>query len=192
MIIITYKFTGLTPLLMDNIESLAKDIPTVKLGTQPNKGDLEKIASAKAYINDDGEHYLKSDALRSSLLTGCKGQKFPGSRMSPANIFKSLIYPAEEHAILLDPQGNPITEHAVQIDSAVNGKARVLAVRARVDEWHTVVPFEIDDEWAPPNFEQFLDNVLLIWNRAGRSAGVGAWRPENCGRFGRYEVERLD
>jgi len=194
-----YKFTGLSPLLMANINSISgiaeQNIPLPKLGTAPNKGDYEKIATEMAYRNADGTYYLPAQAFRTSLLSGCVGQKFPGTRVGPANMFKSLIFPAEERAALTDANGNPITSHEMQIDSGVNGtgknKKRIIVIRARVNEWQAIVPFEIDEEYAPPNFDEFMLVMLSIWNRAGRSAGVGAWRPECSGPFGRYSVEQV-
>ena len=194
-----YKFTGLSPLLMSDINSIQRiadqKIPPPKLGTVPNKGDYEKIAEAMAYKNDDGTYYMPTQAFRTSLLSGCVGQKFPGTRMGPANMFKSLIFPAEERAALTDFNDDLITTHKMQIDSGVNGtgknKKRIIVIRARIDEWQAVVPFEIDDEFAPANFDEFMLIMLGIWNRAGRSAGVGAWRPECSGPFGRYSVEQV-
>lgn len=190
----TYRFTGLTSLLMANIESVGRGLPLMKLGTKPNDGDIEKIAEGMTYKDEDG-YYLPAGAFRSSLLVGTAGQKFPGSRQSPATIFKTLIFPAELKARLTLRDGSPIEKHEVQIDSAVNGqgkkKQRVIAVRARIPEWATTIPFEIDEEFAPANFQEFLAKVLDIWNRAGRVAGVGAWRPENSGRHGKYMVEAV-
>lgn len=188
-----FRFTGLTPLLMSNIESVNRDAPTLKLGTKPNKGDIEKIAEAATYRDTDGSLYLPTQALRSSLLDGCSGQKVAGTRIGPRKIFQGVLFCSEDRATLLNPKSKPITEYEIQIDSGVNkaNKARIIVVRPRIDEWHVDVPFEIDDEFAPTNFEQFLDTVLSIWNRAGRAVGAGAWRPQNSGRFGRYSVEMV-
>ena len=188
-----YKFTGISPLLMSNIESVNRELPQLKLGTQPNKGDVEKIAEGMTYRNEDGTLYIPTQALRSSLLTGCSGMKFPGSRQSPKTIFQALVFPAEEKAALLNGDGKAAKKWEIQVDSGVNkaSKSRIIVVRPRIEPWSSVVPFEIDEEFAPSNFDQFMDNLLRIWNRAGRAAGVGAWRPEKAGRFGRYQVEMV-
>lgn len=188
-----FRFTGLSPLLMSNIESVNRDLPVLKLGVKPGKGDIETIAEGMTYRDDDGTYYLPTQALRSSLLKGSVGTKFPGSRMSPKNIFKGVVFAAEERATILDKKGYPVLKHVAQIDSAVNKstKARIIVVRPRIDEWMLEVPIEIDEEFAPGNFDTFMESLLLVWNRAGRSAGVGAWRPENEGRFGRYSVEMI-
>lgn len=196
-----YKFTSITPLLMANIESVNRDLPTLKLGTKPNKGDIEKIADGMTYRDAEwgckkwakAGYYLPTEAFRSSLLSGCKGNKFAGRREGAGTTIKPLIFPAEARCSLLDSDGKPVETHTPQIDSAVNGnnKARIIVVRPRIDTWQTVVPFEIDDEFAPSNYEQFMELLLTFWNRAGRVAGVGAWRPEKNGRFGKYSVEMV-
>lgn len=185
-----YKITGLTPLLMANIESVNRPIPQLKLGTKPNEGDVEKIAEAMTYRDADGNLCMPCQSIRSSLLTGSSGTKFAGSRQSPKTIFSATVFPAEDRATLLDKKGKPIKDFEIQIDSGVNraSKSRIIVVRPRIPAWHMLVPFEIDDEFAPSNFDQFLDELLRVWNRAGRMAGIGAWRPEKQGRHGRYEV----
>lgn len=188
-----YKFTGISPLLMSNIESVNRDLPQLKLGTKPNDGDVEKIAEGMTYRDSDGNLYMPTQALRSSLLTGCAGTKFPGSRQSPKTIFQALVFPAEERATVLNGDGKPASKFQVQIDSGVNksSKSRIIVVRPRIEPWSLTVPFEIDDDFAPSNFDQFMEALLTIWNRAGRTAGIGAWRPEKQGRFGRYQVEMV-
>jgi hypothetical protein len=190
MRILTYRFNGLSPLLMANIESIGRGLPSVKLGTKPNEGDLDKIAEGMTYRDDDGNLVMPTQAFRSSLLTGCAGQKFAGSKQGPKAILQALLFPVERYAVLTDANGEPLHEIETQVDSAVNRKekSRVIAVRARIMTWQTVIPFELDEEFAPKNTDEFLEATLKIWNRAGRMAGVGAWRPEKQGRYGKYQV----
>jgi len=188
-----FKFTGLSPLLMANIESVNRDLPVLKLGTKPNSGDIEKIAEGMTYRDENGHLYLPTQAFQSSLLNGSAGTKFPGSRQSPRTIFQAIVFPSEPRAKLIDSNGEFITDFEIQVDSGVNtvGKksSRIIVVRPRINEWGCLIPFEIDDEFAPSNFEEFLSALITIWNRSGRMAGVGAWRPEKRGPHGKYRVE---
>lgn len=188
-----YRFTGISPLLMANINSVNLKLPKLKLGTKPNSGDVNKIAEGNLYKNDDGSYYMPCEALRLSLFKGCSGQKFAGDRRGPATIFQGLLFPAEDRANLIHADGKPIKKHVPQIDSGVNKatKARIIVVRPRIEEWQMDVPFQIDDEFAPENYEEFKAALLALWNRAGRAVGIGAWRPENKGRYGRYSVEQV-
>jgi len=186
-----FKFTGLTPLLMSDIESVNRKLPQLKLGTTPNEGDIEKIAEGLTYREKDGTLYVKSDALRSSLLAGCSGQKLPGSRGSPRKLFQAVIFTAEDHIPILDAKGKPVKTWEIQVDSGVSKatKSRVIVVRPRIPVWNLRAAFEFDREFAPANYDEFLAVVTQIWNRAGRAIGIGAWRPQCSGKFGRYSVE---
>ena len=188
-----YRFKGISPLLMANINSVNLKLPKLKLGTKPNAGDVKKIAEGNLYKNDDGTYYMPCEALRLSLFKGCSGQKMAGDRRGPATIFQGLLFPAEDRANLVNAKGKPIKKHVPQIDSGVNkaNKARIIVVRPRIEEWQMDVPFQIDDEFAPENYEEFKEILLALWNRAGRAVGIGAWRPENKGRYGRYSVEQI-
>ena len=75
-----YRFTGISPLLMANINSVNLNLPKIKLGTKPNSGDVKKIAEGNLYKNDDGSYYMPCEALRLSLFKGCSGQKMAGDR----------------------------------------------------------------------------------------------------------------
>lgn len=188
-----FKFTGLTPLLMSDIESVNRKLPQLKLGTAPNEGDIEKIAAGLVYREPDGSLYVKSAALRSSLFEGCSGQKFAGKRGSPRKIFQAVIFTAEDHIPVLDAKGKPVKTWEIQVDSGVSKatKARVIVVRPRIPVWNLKAAFEFDREFAPSNYDEFLRAVTEIWNRAGRAVGIGAWRPQCSGKFGRYSVEMV-
>jgi hypothetical protein len=178
---------------MSDIESVNRNLPRLKLGTQPNDGDIAKIVEGLTYREPDGTLYVKSAALRSSLLKGCTGQKIPGSRGSPARLFQAVIFTAEDHIPILDAKGKPVKTWETQIDSGVAKatKQRVIVARPRIPVWNLRAAFEFDREFAPANYQEFLQIVTTIWNRAGRAIGIGAWRPECAGKFGRYSVEMV-
>ena len=102
-----------------------------------------------------------------------------------------MIFTAEDRIPVLDQDGNPVKTWEVQIDSGVSKstKARVIVVRPRIPIWNLRGAFEFDRDFAPKNYDEFLEVVTSIWNRAGRAVGIGAWRPQCAGKFGRYSVE---
>ena len=64
-------------------------------------------------------------------------------------------------------------------------RARVLRTRARFDEWAATIRVDTDPELV--DREQ-----LLTWlDIGGRRIGVGNWRPEKSGQFGRFEVKNI-
>jgi hypothetical protein len=178
---------------MSNIESLGRNLPKVTVGKQPNAGDIETIAEGMTYRENwpKGNLVFLAGAFRSSLITGCKGQKF--GRGSPAGLFKAIIQAAEDTAPLTDKHGKALKAIKSHMTTGVSKatKSRVLVIRALVEPWQAIVPFEFDDEFAPPNRDEFYGAVLKIWQRAGRMTGIGAWRPESGGKFGKYEVAEV-
>lgn len=61
----------------------------------------------------------------------------------------------------------------------------VLRTRARFDDWAATIRVDVDPELV--DREQ-----LLTWlDIGGRRLGVGSWRPEKSGQFGRFEVENI-
>ena len=60
---------------------------------------------------------------------------------------------------------------------------RVLRTRAKFDEWSCVFTLDCDDEIVDKDqLERWLDI-------AGRRIGLGDWRPEKSGTYGRFEFE---
>ena len=65
-------------------------------------------------------------------------------------------------------------------------QARVLRTRARFDRW--AATFRVDTDPELVDREQ-----LLVWlDIGGRRLGVGDWRPQKSGPYGRFEVESIE
>ncbi|MGR3912933.1 MAG: hypothetical protein OD918_00145 [Gammaproteobacteria bacterium] len=61
-------------------------------------------------------------------------------------------------------------------------RARILRTRAKFDEWSAVVMIDADDELIDrEKLERWLDI-------GARRIGLGDWRPEKSGSYGRFEV----
>ena len=61
-----------------------------------------------------------------------------------------------------------------------------MRARPRFNEWACMVAFEIDQDFVS------TEVVLELFNRAGKVAGVGDFRPGKQGIYGRYKVELVD
>jgi len=51
------------------------------------------------------------------------------------------------------------------------------------EEWSIRIPLQVDEG------NLSLQNVIDLITRAGFSVGIGEWRPEKGGEFGRFEVD---
>lgn len=94
--------------------------------------------------------------------------------------------------LVVDPVILPITKEEVAMDRIYansDGKRgsgkRVWRNFPKIEEWEADVPFQvIADEIAEDVFEQHLQ-------QAGAFVGIGRFRPQNGGFYGRFRVEKI-
>jgi hypothetical protein len=67
-------------------------------------------------------------------------------------------------------------------DGVRGGKTRVMRCFPRIDEWEGQVPFHIFDDTIPQEVFEFH------LSEAGKFIGIGRFRPENGGFYGRWQV----
>ena len=65
-------------------------------------------------------------------------------------------------------------------------RGRILRTRAKFDEWSCTFVVEVDDELID---QPLLQNFLDI---GGRRVGIGDWRPQTSGMYGRFEVSSIE
>jgi len=72
----------------------------------------------------------------------------------------------------------------IEVDSrpAVVQRARIMRHRARLENWTLSFAVEVEEDILP------LDQVHEILNDAGKRAGLGDYRVEKGGPFGRFQV----
>lgn len=127
--------------------------------------------------------YMPSDHIRMSLIGagGYVKSKVGNARKSMKNVVAAMFTVIPEKIVI--PEFDEIDKR-----SAVNKnvKARVMVVRPK---WNKLeVSFEIlidDDTITKETVEQLLDY-------SGRYVGIGSYRPEHTGSFGRYEIKKLE
>ena len=59
-----------------------------------------------------------------------------------------------------------------------------LRYRAQFNEWYMEMILEFND-----GGEYTLDQIINVINAGGFGVGIGEWRPEKDGNFGRYHIE---
>lgn len=182
MAIAVHKFrvVGISALLMNN--------PMAMGGGGEKKMGAKKIpspdeeAAAKVYRLDDGQLYLPSICFRSSLLRGCTGKRI--GKVGAAGQVAAGVFNVGTEVRLVHPKtGKPIKDYAVHTTRCVVQKNGVIRARPMVHEWACEVPFEVDDDFVTQN------HVRELLGIAGRIAGVGDWRPQTRGPYGRYRVD---
>lgn len=176
---VSYKIESVTPLLMNNINSMfaAKDKPArIKHDEWEQSQEMFK---ARMYL-EDNIIALPSRVIKGVLKEACKGSgiKQPGKRAGYADLVQSVIFMPE--FLVLEQKISEVTKE--QSFVGMNGTKKVLRVWPKLEEWSGVLKLIIADE------RQFDPKILQeILEFAGRFVGVGDYRPE----FGRFNIKRV-
>lgn len=141
----------------------------------------EIIADFHSHIDFDGTpaHFIPSDHFRMSMIEAGKmvKGKVGGATKSMSNVVAALFTVTPEKIVL--PKWTSIDKR-----SAVNRniKGRVIVIRPRWDEWGAEFTLTVD--------EDSIQNEMIakIINYAGKYIGIGSYRPQNKGQFGRFEM----
>ncbi len=181
--IVVFRVTGISPLLQNNPAGMRGGVDAKKMGTKKIPTPEEE-AAAKVYQNEDG-YYIPSQAFRSAIIgRGGAGSGLKIGKMTANARASAGMFTIEPFATLLDPEKwKPLKEYEIHTCRAVVQRQGVLRSRPMFPKWGTRVPMEIDDEFIA------VDQVIGLMERAGKVAGVGDFRPQTKGTFGRFTVE---
>jgi hypothetical protein len=176
------RVTGTSPLLMNSAQGLGQAAP----GEIPPP---EVEAERGAYRLPDGALWFPADGFRGALVRAGSGHRI--GKRAATSVLKGAIFATAEAAPLTDPAtGEPLREYTVDIRRAVPPGARggvsVLRARPRIEKWAAVVQLEYDETLIDPA------TILHFLKIAGRNVGIGNFRPEKGGPFGRFTVEDDD
>lgn len=181
---VTFEVEGQTPLLMHNPAGMLRKSGGAK-GPKQKVPTPEDEAEAGAYRLPDGALYLPATAFRAALLEAAKHQKV--AKYSLPSLLAGAVLPDFEtpECVLRDPEsGEPIREYAVDLRRAVVQRNGVLRARPMIARWTCRVSFVIDVDFVP------VQTVEETFARAGLVVGVGDFRPQHKGWFGRFTVRR--
>jgi hypothetical protein len=156
------------------------ETPSAKAGKK--KYPKEEEAKKRLYINDKKQLYLPTIAFTNSLWEGSAYIKF--GKQTARSVIASAIFAMEETTILLDKEtGKPIKKYDTDSRWVVVNKSRIMRHRPCISNWMVNLPLEFDMDFIEP------EQILPLFQRAGKIIGVMDFRPACRGRFGRYTVK---
>jgi hypothetical protein len=194
LIQVTITCTGSTPLLMnrltpETLESIRTKAKKSKSASRPETPRDE--AAPKVYQTKDGAPYLPTENLLACLIAAGQFVRLDGKRQ--VSTAKSTVLPAfltldDMYIPLLDaPAGKvPAWEVDVRPGRNPNGGEAVCLCRPRFDKWCFTVQASVDLD------EVELRIVRELFDIAGKRIGLGDFRPQRKGMFGRFQVVRWD
>lgn len=183
MITVKVKIAGTTPLLMNRFTS--ENEVKVSSGTSSSvsvgtKGTPREQAQKKAYIDDNGELYIPGPNIFSCLIAAGRFHKIGKSKVTTT---KSSLIPAgltvTDVVCALNTKEFEVDSRSVVIP-ATGG--RIMAHRPRLDKWETTFTLAVDETMFS------IDFIRKIVDDGGLKIGIGDFRPDRKGPFGRFVV----
>lgn len=148
----------------------------------------EQEAEAGCYRDDKGNFYLPSSAFRSAIIG--KGGSASGRRIGKRSAISCVsagFFMQTDQVPLLHPETNKPLNKWDKIDTrraVVQGQG-VLRSRAQLFVWSCVLICEVDEDFVT------VPQIIELLNTAGKVSGVGDYRPQCKGMFGRFKAELL-
>jgi hypothetical protein len=169
--------------------------PTAKqqLAVKAKNLEGQEEADTKVYTDEKGFLRFPAMAFRSALITASVGRKF--GKSSASGVFKGSVFAAEDWVQILDSKTwKPRKDYEVDTRRVVNPSTGGSTPRSRpiVKNWACKLPLEVDEQLLG---QQGMKDLLDILNHAGKTVGIGDFRPR-CprgvgGPFGRFSAELM-
>lgn len=188
MLRVKIKIEGSSPMLQnamtpETLQSLWTPDKKAKTAGRPLPRDH---ADSRVYKDDQGRPYVPGVNLMACLIAAGVFLRADGKRQF--STAKSSILPGlislEESAILLHDHADNPAKWEVDMRRGVNpnGNEAVAVVRPRFDQWTMTFHLVINEDQVP---EAKIRELIDI---AGRSIGLGDFRPARKGTFGRFKI----
>jgi hypothetical protein len=183
------RLVGITPLLMHSPQSMK----ATKTGPSKAKKVIptpEDEAEASAYRDGSGQLVMPTKNIyRSITEAGSKIQNPDNKRATLKKVFgAALIPPAAESFPLSDPDtGELLNEYEIDVQRVVIQRAAIMRARPRFDRWAICVQVCYDEEVLPQP-----ETVATALSLAGQMIGLGDFRPEKGGFYGRFAVDSIE
>lgn len=182
-----YRIVGVTPLLCNNPVSMlvqGDGRPGSRIPTP------EEEAASKAYTDESGRFVFPGDAIRHAIVKASSMYR-AGKVSLKTYVAHIIVMPV--FVPILDPEsGQPVARYEVDVRRAVVQGNGVMRARPRFDRWMMVFELRFDPSILPSVVKGVgsgAEDVLLhLLSDAGQRVGLGDYRPDRGGPFGRFKV----
>lgn len=175
---IRVEITGTTPLLMHNIGKMALEGMGRKSKKRLDIPSAEDEAEDGAYRMDNGELFIPSRALKSSIVKASAWYKIGKSSAKQFIAGGTRIEPME--------LGLGTKDFKIDIRPVVIQRNRVLRARPRLDKWKLSFDFVILTEVLES--EQYIQLIRQVIEESGIRCGLLDNRPEKYGENGTFQI----
>lgn len=190
------EIRGITPIIMHNADaSFDRRSPqkleiaqlTAKRGNNKTIADEERIAELECQLaiwyNSEGNPTIPIEAIRSCIESAARKRKQgPLVRGGMLVIHSDLVYDTDKY-------GTTVADLGIKTQfrkTVVVQRSRIMRTRAKFDDWSCVFTLDVDPDMID-------DNLIRDWIQlGGRQIGLGDWRPDKSGIYGRFVMEKID
>lgn len=196
MDVLKVKISGASPLLQHNprfanpLDPLGKEHK--KLTGKRTKTEEDHLAIMKSewigglYYNEVVGYHIPGDYIKATLLGAAKLKK-KGMAFKRGVLILEECLPLNFADSKLPPDSLYTHKAGAYIDyrNVVVGQQRIMRCRPRFSDWSVTVEVMFDESQVD------RDEIILAFENAGRFIGIGDYRPESGGVFGRFTCEVL-
>lgn len=173
---------GIVPILFNRFGE--ENEVKLSSGSRPaqsgDRGTPREQAEKKLYSDTEGNLYLPSSMLFAAIVDAGKFHKIGRNKVTTQ---KSSLVPAglsiDEMITTFDNKEWEVDSRSVVIP-ATGG--RIMCHRPRLDKWNLSFTLDIDTTMFDPRF------VRILIDDAGKKCGLGDYRPNRKGPFGKFVV----
>ncbi len=173
---------GITPLLMNRFPDEDPNKPKCAIQGGGDNGTPREQAEPKLYQNGDGP-YIPGPNIYSGLIDAGKFHKVGKTKLTTQ---KSSLIPSGIFILTGECSLKGTSKWEVDSRPVVNPSTggRVIRHRPRFDEWRVQFNMEFDEAvFSEKLVRQLVDDL-------GAKLGLGDYRPQRKGPFGRFKVVR--
>ena len=184
---VTYQFKiqGKDPgIMFNNPAMMAVDTSSMSKGKKTYDADEE--AEMRTYRNDDGNLCVPSTQVRASILEASK--VFKVGRSSAKTILNHIIVEPFDLLELQTSKSKAIQEYEQDQRRVVVQRSGIIRTRPVVKDWQLSFSIIADAEIMNATWKEPVDALIKIVSDAGKKQGIGDYRPQKGGNFGRFDV----
>lgn len=173
------QIKGITPLLFNRFQESDIDNAVKK-----RSGAISpKDPSLKLYQLPNGDIYTPSTHIQGALVEAAKNFKIQGKKTATySKLFGSSVSVEPDAIVHKNQKWEVFSISAVN----PNTRGRMIVNRPMMKDWELEFTINFNDEEIPP---EVLKNVL---DYAGQYCGIGDWRPNKKGKYGKFIVTRFE
>lgn len=150
--------------------------------------DPRTEALSHAYVAPDGTFYFSAFSIPNSMSSAGSNHKLKGSRKTLRFVVPSAVMVTSDVITIMNGHGGPaenfeVDSRPVTIPST---KGRIMRHRPRFNQWSARFSLLLDDK------QLSVDMASQLLTEAGLSIGIGDFRPEKRGPFGRFRVAKFE